>query len=129
MGVPKKGSKGEMIGKKIRAIREAKGISRRWLCNLLGGIYSYDALTKLELGKVKDPPINVLTKIAEVLEIPLEEILKEDERVMLANDLLKDPDITVLMYQAKDLSPRDRRILLKVLRILKEENDSKRQGK
>lgn len=127
MGVAKKESKGELIGKRIRAIRESKGMSRATLCRRLGGIYAYDALTKLELGKLKDPPINVLEKIAEVLDVPLESLIKGDE-IVTEEDLLKDPDITVLMYQAKDLSPRDKRILLKVLKILKEEYESEGKG-
>jgi hypothetical protein len=32
------------------------------------------------------------------------------------------------MYQAKDLSPKDKRVLLKVLKILKEEYESERKG-
>jgi len=129
MGVPKKFPEiGESIGKKIVALREAKGMSRIGLCRLLGDIYSYDALTKLELGKVKSPPLNVLKKIAEILEVPLEELLRGDEEVVTTQDLLKDPDLMVLMYDAKDLSPRDRRILLKILEILKKENERERKG-
>jgi Helix-turn-helix. len=128
MGVAKKESKGELIGKRIRAIRESKGMSRIAFSKKLGGIYAYDALTKLELGKVKDPPINVLERIAEVLDVPLESLIKGDE-VVTEEDLLKDPDITILMYQAKDLSPKDKRVLLKVLKILKEEYESERKGK
>lgn len=129
MGVPKKFPElGKSIGKKIVALREAKGMSRIGLCRLLGDTYSYDALTKLELGKIKSPPLNVLKKIAEILEVPLEEFLRGDEEVVTTQDLLKDPDLMVLMYDAKDLSPRDRRILLKILEILKKENERERKG-
>lgn len=130
MGVQKKVPDiGGYIGKKIVALREAKRMSRKELCKLLGDMYSYDALTKLELGKINSPPINVLKKIAEILEVPLEELLKVDEDVITTQDLMNDPDLTVLMYGAKELSPRDRRVLLKVLEILKKENEREREGK
>jgi len=128
MGVPKKFPKKGSIGKKIVALREAKGISRKGLCQLLGDMYSYHALTKLEMGKVKSPPLNVLKRIAEILEVPLEEFLREDDEVITKEDLMKDPELMVLMYDAKDLSPRDRKILIKVLEILKGENEGERKS-
>jgi len=103
-------------------------MSRKRLWELLDGIYTYDALTRLELGKLKDPPTRVLRKIAEIFEVPLEELLREEERVAIASDIVKDPDMMLLMYQAKDLSPKDKKILLKILSILKEENERKREG-
>jgi len=119
----------EIIGEKIRAIRKAKGMSRRDLCDLLGGIYSYDALTRLELGKVKDLPVTVFAKISEVLNVSVEEFLSEDDRVFIDDELLKDPEVVLIMYQAKDLSPKDKKVLLKVLRMLKEEHKREREGK
>ena len=118
----------ETIGERIRAIREARGMSRRDLCDLLGGIYSYDALTRLELGKVKDIPVTVFAKISEVLNVPVEELLSEDDRVFI-DDELKDPEVVLIMSHAKDLSPNDKKILLKVLRMLKEEHKREREGK
>ena len=119
----------EIIGEKIRAIRKARGMSRRDLCDLLGGIYSYNALTRLELGKVKDLPVTVFAKISEVLNVPVEEFLSEDDRVFIDDELLKDPEVVLIMYQAKDLSPKDKKVLLKVLRMLKEEHKREREGK
>ena len=128
MGEEERKYRGEIIGKKIRALREERGMSRKRLWELLDGIYTYDALTRLELGKLKDPPTRVLRKIAEIFEVPLEELLREEERVAIASDIVKDPDMMLLMYQAKDLSPKDKKILLKILSILKEENERKREG-
>jgi transcriptional regulator with XRE-family HTH domain len=128
MGEEERKTRGEIIGKKVRAIRESKGMSRKRLWELLDGIYTYDALTRLELGKLKDPPTRVLAKIAEVLGVPLEELLKEEERIAIASDIVKDPDVMLLMYHAKDLSPNDKKILLKILEVLKEERERKREG-
>jgi len=128
MGEEERKTRGEIIGKKVRTIRESKGMSRKRLWELLDGIYTYDALTRLELGKLKDPPTRVLAKIAEVLGVPLEELLKEEERIAIASDIVKDPDVMLLMYHAKDLSPNDKKILLKILEVLKEEHERKREG-
>ena len=118
----------ETIGERIRAIREARGMSRRDLCDLLGCIYSYHALTRLELGKVKDLPVTVFAKISEVLNVPVEELLSEDDRVFIDDELLKDPEVVLIMSHAKDLSPNDKKILLKILEVLKEEHERKREG-
>jgi len=120
--------KGETIGKKIRAIRERRGMTRKKLFELLGGVYSYDALLKVELGRIKHPPIEIVAKIAEILEVPIEELISEGEP-QLEEDLLKDPDLTILMYQAKDLSSKDKQIVLKVIKALKEGYDRERKGK
>jgi len=120
--------KGETIGKKIRAIRERRGMTRQKLFELLGGVYSYDALLKVELGKIKHPPIEIVAKIAEILDVPIEELISEGEP-QLEEDLLKDPDLTILMYQAKDLSSKDKQVVLKVIKALKEGHDRERESK
>jgi len=128
MGEEERKSRGEIIGKKIRALREERGMSRKRLWELLDGIYTYDALTRLELGKLKDPPTRVLRKIAEIFEVPLEELLREEERIAIASDIVKDPDIMLLMYQAKDLSQKDKKVLLKIIKLIKEEYGSEGKG-
>ena len=128
INMEKKLINGETIGKRIRAIRERRGMTRKKLFELLGGVYSYDALLKVELGRIKHPPIEVVAKIAEILEVPIEELISEGEP-QLEEDLLKDPDLTILMYQAKDLSSKDKQIVLKVIKALKEEYDRERKGK
>ena len=118
----------EPIGKKIRAVRERRGMTRQKLFELLGGLYSYDALTRLELGLIRQPPIEVVAKIAEILDVPIEELISEGEP-QLEEDLLKDPDLTILMYQAKDLSSKDKQVVLKVIKALKEGHDRERESK
>jgi len=121
-------AKGVPIGKKIRAVRERRGMTRQKLFELLGGIYNYDTLTNVELGKIRQPPIEIVAKIAEILDVPIEELISEGEP-QLEEDLLKDPDLTILMYQAKDLSSKDKQVVLKVIKALKEEHDRERESK
>lgn len=62
------------IGTKIRKLREEKGLSQEKLvakCDL-----SRQTLYLIEKGKKDNPSIKVLTKIANALEITLEELLK-----------------------------------------------------
>lgn len=61
-------------------------------------ICTHAMLTKLELEKTNSPPINVLKKITEILEVPLEELLREDEEVVTTKDLLNDSNLTLFMY-------------------------------
>lgn len=69
-----------------------------------------------------------MAKIAKILDVPIEELLSKEEP-QLEEDLLKDPDLTILMYQAKDLSSRDKQVVLKVIKALKEDNEGQREGK
>jgi len=118
---------GRVIGKKIKSIREKKGITRPMLAKLLEGLYSYDAIYKLEERGVKAPPISVLARIAEILGVSIDDLIRWEETTA-REDILSDPDLTVLMYEAKDLSKKDRDVVLQVIEALKEKNVSKRKG-
>lgn len=118
-----KQSVGFIIGKRVKAIREKKGISRPMLAKLLDGLYSYDALYRLEERGVKSPPLNVIAKIADVLGVSFNDLIKEEE-LIVRDESLSDPDLTILMYEARDLSKKDREVVLQVIKALKEKNVS-----
>lgn len=118
---------GIIIGKRIKAIREKKGITRPMLAKLLEGLYTYDALYRLEERGVYDPPISVINKIADILGVTLDELIRGDETT-LKEDILSDPELTILMYEAKDLSKKDKEVVLQVIEALKEKNVSKGKG-
>ncbi len=116
-------SLGFTIGKRIKAIREKKGISRPMLAKLLDGLYSYDALYRLEERGIKSPPLNVIAKIADVLGVSFSDLIK-DEDLAVKDETLSDPELTILMYEARDLSKKDRDVVLQVIKALKEKNVS-----
>lgn len=59
----------EKILKQIRDIREEKGISLKGLSERTKISYNY--LLSLENGKNNNPTLNVLTRIAKVLEVEI----------------------------------------------------------
>lgn len=118
---------GRIIGKRIKAIREKKGISRTELVKLLDGLYSYDAVYKLEERGVDNPPITVIAKIADILGVSVDELIRQEEP-SLREEVLQDPDLTILMYQAKDLSKKDKAVILQVIEALKNKDAGKGKG-
>lgn len=114
---------GFIIGRRIKDVREKKGISRPMLARLLDGLYSYDALYRLEERGVKSPPLNVIAKIADILGVSFNDLIKEEE-LIVREESLSDPELTILMYEARDLSKKDRGVVLQVIRALKEKNVS-----
>lgn len=66
-----------MFGENIKSIRESKGIGVNELSRLSGVNASY--ISALERNEKKNPSIEILTKLANALEITLEDIIKNTE--------------------------------------------------
>lgn len=64
----------KLIGQKIKALREAKGMSQQQLANKVGGDRQY--INKVELGK-KNPTIKYLEKVIDALEASANEFLNQ----------------------------------------------------
>lgn len=118
---------GLIIGKRIKTIRKQKGISRPKLAKLLGDSYSYDALYKLEERGVGSPPISVIVKIADILGVSVDDLVRPEEP-SFREDILKDPELTILMYEARDLSKKDKEVILQVIEAIKKKDVGKGKG-
>lgn len=66
-----------MFGENIKSIRENKGIGVNELSRLSGVNASY--ISALERNEKKNPSIEILTKLANALEITLEDIIKNTD--------------------------------------------------
>lgn len=66
-----------MFGENIKSIRESKGIGVNELSRLSGVNASY--ISALERNEKKNPSVEILTKLANALEITLEDIIKNTE--------------------------------------------------
>jgi transcriptional regulator with XRE-family HTH domain len=66
-----------MLGDNIRRIREEKNIHQKELAKLANITNEY--LNRIEKGKNKNPSTKVLKSIAEALNIPVENLYKEDK--------------------------------------------------
>ena len=64
-----------MISENIKYYRGKLGISQEKLAHLSGVTYSN--ITKLEAGYIQDPRVKTLQKIADVLGVTVNDLLKE----------------------------------------------------
>lgn len=93
----------------IEGGRDVKNFSQRELARRIG--LSNTSLNDLENGKVKKPDIEVLRKIAEELDLSLEQLLKAAGYDALTNWFSKD--------EFKNKSSRDLKNIIKEARIFK----------
>jgi len=62
------------IGKNIRKLRQAKGLSQDRLSKMAD--VSYNSIIKLETGGITNPTIETLQKIAKALIVSLDDLVK-----------------------------------------------------
>ena len=65
---------GNNIGENIKKRRTKLGLSQEDFAQKSG--VKYTTLTKIESGVIKTPSVLMVEKIAKVLEVPIEELLK-----------------------------------------------------
>jgi transcriptional regulator with XRE-family HTH domain len=63
-----------LIGKNIKKLRKQRGLSQDWLSKLAD--ISCNTVIKLESGGITNPSINTLQKLAKVLNLSVENLLK-----------------------------------------------------
>ena len=64
-----------MLAKKIRELRNKKGLSQEKLARLAG--VSYNTVVKIESGESKNPTFQTMAGIAKALEVSLDELVKK----------------------------------------------------
>jgi len=64
-----------MLAKKIRKLRNKKGLSQERLARLAG--VSYNTVVKIESGESKNPTFQTMAGIAKALEVSLDELVKK----------------------------------------------------
>ena len=62
------------IGKNIKKLRQAKELSQDCLSKLTD--VSYNLIIKLETGRITNPTIETLQKIAKALEVQVDDLIK-----------------------------------------------------
>ena len=67
------------MGKRIRLIRELKGISRKQLADKVG--ITESAIFRYETNQ-REPRFSILCKISEALEVPIYKLIYEDDEIM-----------------------------------------------
>lgn len=107
-----------MLGDNIRAFRKEKGLSLNKLAKLVGMSPSY--LSDLENNKSINPSMEKLNKLAEVLEVKIEDFYKSEPDEL---DKLEE-DMKVLYSKVKKLSKNDRKKILDIIEQFENETDN-----
>lgn len=66
---------GENLGQKIQGLRKEKGLSQDELARKAD--IPYTTLTKIEIGVIKKPSVFAVAKIAEALDIDINDLLRD----------------------------------------------------
>lgn len=106
-----------MLGDNIKAFRKEKGFSLNKLAKLAGMSPSY--LSDLENNKSINPSMEKLNKLAELLEVKIEDFYKEEPDEI---DKLEQ-EMKLLYCKIKNLSPSDRQKVLDIITKFEEENE------
>ena len=67
-----------MLAENIRRIRKKKGLSQEKLARLAD--ISNNTLVKIEMGMAKEPTITTVTKIADALNVSIDELVGRQKR-------------------------------------------------
>ena len=97
------------VGDRIKRLREAAGLSKGRLAEKADLSPSY--IGQLE-AKIKQPTVEVISRICAALGITLAEFFAEDTQGM-------PPDIRQLVREAEGLTPEQRRKLIEFIKSMK----------
>lgn len=123
------------IGKRIRNLREKKGMSREEFAKRLG--LSYWAVSKYENGE-RNPDAETLNKIADILGVTVDyllgrnnnhsphqriiEAIQDDEELLeFWEELSKRDDLKLLFKQVKPLKPESIKTIIRIIKAIEDE--------
>lgn len=102
---------GNLIGQKIRKLRELRGYTQEYMGHRLGGL-SQNAYSRIESGEAK-LDTERLTQIAAVLDIPIEELLRQDPMVIYIQHNQQNTNVGYNVVEQQYMAPQE--LLEKVL--------------
>jgi transcriptional regulator with XRE-family HTH domain len=116
-----------IFGKKLRKLREAKGITQQQLAEKLGFV-SNSYVSEVESGKFI-PSKGKLRKIAKALGVPFKEIkdLLIDSKIEALG--IKEPELRELFREVPRLPERDKKAIIKAYLSIKERRRKKNSRK
>lgn len=107
------------IGEKIKKIREKRGLTQTELARRCG--VPHATIWNIENGK-RNPGFKVLPKIAEVLNVSIDELLKEEEDF---EELMKDPELKIMFEKVGKLTPEARKSIIDFINFVYEQEKKK----
>ncbi len=109
-----------MLSRNLKLLRESKGLGVNELSRRSGVNASY--ISAIENGRRENPSREILIKLADALEIPVEELVLEKIRSNDA-DLQNDVELRIMFNMIKNLSESDKRKIRAVLDTFEQEAD------
>jgi transcriptional regulator with XRE-family HTH domain len=100
------------FGLKIKDLRIKKGESLQNVADAVGASKAH--IWELELGKSKNPSIELVTELAKHFDVPVASLIGENP-----NDFNEDPKIVAMYRDLKGLSAQDRETISDLMKVLK----------
>jgi transcriptional regulator with XRE-family HTH domain len=104
-----------LVGENIRQLRKKRGLSQEQLAFRADINASY--MGQVERGE-KNPTIDVLSKIANALQTPLEILVNVSSSPVLADDLDPEGYATKIVHQIHGLSLKEQEAVYKIVKQL-----------
>lgn len=105
-----------IIGDRIRFFRQNKKLTLKEL-SLKAGL-SISFLSDIENGR-RLPSLENLSKIAEALDVSLSDLVEKDSKI--SEEINEDAEIRAIARAFKELSPKNRKLLLELVESMAEE--------
>ena len=119
----------EQIGKRLREMRQSKGLTQNALAEKTGVDYTY--IGKIERAE-QLPSLGVLIKISDALSFPLERFLMDESTLRLINLLPMEGyrvaqrrELRELLRILEDVREEDIPFLIEIVRVLKKHREGK----
>jgi transcriptional regulator with XRE-family HTH domain len=121
----------EMIGKRLRDLRQRKGLTQKALAKIAGVDFTY--IGKIERGE-QLPSLNVLIKFSECLSLPLDRFFMDEATWRLVSLAPKDvygsirrENLYELLRLLEGVPEEDISLLTEILRVLRKHREIKEE--
>lgn len=106
------------LGAKLKELRTRKGDSLQQVADAVGASKAH--IWELEMGKSKNPSLELLTKLAKHFDVPVAALVGEDP-----NAIGEDPELITMYRDFKGLTENDRKRIRGFMKVLKEQTKGK----
>ena len=117
-----KNLKDKSVAKRIRAVREAKGLTQANLAAQAS--ITPAAICQIEAG-TRTPSTPILRRVSAVLNVSIDYLLGSTDEVQL-QDILSDEGVQKFFRGYQSLSSQDQKMIQQQIEFLKSRNDAKK---
>lgn len=110
-----------MLGENIKKLRELRGLSINALAKLCNVSPGY--ISDLEKNKKQNPSTDLLERIAIALAVNVQDLFDGNKEHDEIDQLEKD--FRLLYHKMKNITPSDRKKILKMIELFESENNDK----